>query len=150
MQMFGCFFIFSHNLCSTYHNASQQWRIQDFPEEGSSTPQGGANIQFCQNFPKNTWNQKNLEGAYVLCAPLDPPMLSVCQSEFLWEYNGVFPQVFQLNSMSKISSQNGSMIWPNVLQVNALSFNHQVTGTTYWIFKWIGIYVSVICQIHRI
>ena len=30
-----------------------QWRIQDFPEEGAPTPQGGgANIRFCQFSPK--------------------------------------------------------------------------------------------------
>ena len=29
-----------------------QWRIQDFPEEGAPTLQGGANIRFCQIFPK--------------------------------------------------------------------------------------------------
>ena len=30
----------------------EQWRIQDFPEEGAPTPQGGANVRFCQIFPK--------------------------------------------------------------------------------------------------
>ena len=29
-----------------------QWQIQDFPKEGVPTPQGGANIRFCQIFPK--------------------------------------------------------------------------------------------------
>ena len=29
-----------------------QWRIQDFLEEGAPTPQGDANIRFCQFFPK--------------------------------------------------------------------------------------------------
>ena len=38
-----------------------QWRIQDFPEEGAPTPQGGANIRFCQIFPKTAWNWKNLD-----------------------------------------------------------------------------------------
>ena len=38
-----------------------QWRIQDFPKEGAPTPQGGANIWFCQNFPKTAWNWKNLD-----------------------------------------------------------------------------------------
>ena len=31
---------------------NSQCRIQDFPEEGVPTPWGGANIQFCQIFPK--------------------------------------------------------------------------------------------------
>ena len=29
-----------------------QWQIQDFPEEGVPTLQGGPNIRFCQIFPK--------------------------------------------------------------------------------------------------
>ena len=34
-------------------NEYMQWRIQDFPEEGGPTLQGGgANIRFCQIFPK--------------------------------------------------------------------------------------------------
>ena len=40
---------------------SYQWRIQDFPKEGAPTLQGGANIRFCQNFPKTAWNWKNLD-----------------------------------------------------------------------------------------
>ena len=38
-----------------------QLRIQDFPEEGMPTVQGGANIRFCQIFPKTAWNWKNLD-----------------------------------------------------------------------------------------
>ena len=41
--------------------SSYQWRIQDFPEEGAQTLQGGANIWFCQIFPKTAWNWKNLD-----------------------------------------------------------------------------------------
>ena len=41
-------------------NYSMQWRIQDFPEEGAPTPQGGANIWFRHIFPKTAWNWKNL------------------------------------------------------------------------------------------
>ena len=33
-------------LVFTYFYA-MQWRIQNFPEEGAPTPQGGANIRFC-------------------------------------------------------------------------------------------------------
>ena len=53
-----------------------QWRIQDFPEEGAPTPQGGANIQFCQNLPKTGWNWKNLDpqGGASLAPALDPPL----------------------------------------------------------------------------
>ena len=43
------------------NSVPQQWRIQDFPEVGAPTPQGGANIRFCQNFPKTAWNWKNLD-----------------------------------------------------------------------------------------
>ena len=37
----------------------KQWRIQDFPEVGAPTLQRGANIEFCQNFPKT--KLKNLD-----------------------------------------------------------------------------------------
>ena len=59
---------------------NDQWRIQDFPEEGAPTPQGGANIRFCQNFPKTAWNWKNLDpqgGRASLTPPLDPPLIIV-------------------------------------------------------------------------
>ena len=44
----------------------QQWRIQDFPRGG------GANIQFCQNFPKNCMELKECGpgGASIL-----PPLV---------------------------------------------------------------------------
>ena len=38
--------------CVTEGWLGKQWRIQDFPEEGAPTLQGGANIRFCQIFPK--------------------------------------------------------------------------------------------------
>ena len=46
------------NMCC---GMSLQWRIQDFPEEGAPTPRGGANIRFCQIFPKTALNWKNLD-----------------------------------------------------------------------------------------
>ena len=54
--------------------APLQRRIQDFPRgRGTPTPQGmGANIRFCQIFPKTAWNQKNL-GVQRGCTPLAPP-----------------------------------------------------------------------------
>ena len=40
-------------------NCVVQWRSQDFPEVGTRTLlDGGANIQFCQNFPKNCMKLK--------------------------------------------------------------------------------------------
>ena len=61
-----------------------QWWIQDFPEEEAPTPRGGrgANIWFCQNFPKTAWNWKNLDprgggGGSVARAPSDPPLAYV-------------------------------------------------------------------------
>ena len=50
-----------------------QWRIQ----EGAPTPQGGANIWFCQYFPKTSWNWKNLDpqgGARPKFYYVDPPL----------------------------------------------------------------------------
>ena len=65
-----------------------QWRIQDFPEVRVPNPPGGANIRFCQIFPKTAWNWKNLDhgrGRASLATPLDPPMvtLSLCDIPLL-------------------------------------------------------------------
>ena len=35
-----------------------QWRIQDFPEEGAPTPQGGRQHTILPNFPKNCMKLK--------------------------------------------------------------------------------------------
>ena len=40
------------NIIKSTKQLGHQWRIQDFPEEGAPTPQGGANIRFCHIFPK--------------------------------------------------------------------------------------------------
>ena len=73
---------------SLLHCTTTQWRIQDFPEEGAPTPQGGANIRFCQNFPKTAWNWKNLDpqgrgSASLAPPPLDPP-LQLTNSTPVW------------------------------------------------------------------
>ena len=48
----------------------KQWRIQDFPEEGVPTPRrGGANIWFCQNFPKNCMKLKEFGPRGASLAP---------------------------------------------------------------------------------
>ena len=49
-----------------------QWRIQDFPEEGAPTPQGGANIRICRFFPKTAWNWKNLDPQGGRASPAPP------------------------------------------------------------------------------
>ena len=47
-----------------------QWQIQDFPEVGAPTPQGGANTRFCQNFPKNCMKLKEFgPGGGALAPP---------------------------------------------------------------------------------
>ena len=68
--------------------AGMQWRIQDFPEEGAPTSRGGANIQFCQNFPKTAWNWKNLDPrgrAHLKFYYVDPPL--VCKTLFTLTVN---------------------------------------------------------------
>ena len=46
------FSIISNLRYTTLAGTPFQWRIQDFPKVGAPTAQGGANIQFCQMFPK--------------------------------------------------------------------------------------------------
>ena len=68
------FSIISNLRYTTLPGTPFQWRIQDFPKVGAPTVQEGANIQFCQMFPKIAWNWKNLDPEGT---PLDSPMLSV-------------------------------------------------------------------------
>ena len=52
-----------------------QWRIQDFPEEGASTP-GGRQYTILPKFPKNCMKLKEFgPRGRVPCALLDPPLL---------------------------------------------------------------------------
>ena len=50
------------NFCSRYLHVFQmeikQWRIQDFPEEGAPTPQGGRQHTIFPNFSKNCMKSK--------------------------------------------------------------------------------------------
>ena len=48
-----------------------QWRIQDFPEGGAWTLQGGAWTR--QIFPKTAWNRKNLDAQGGGVRPSRPP-----------------------------------------------------------------------------
>ena len=55
-----------------------QWRIQDFPDGGAPTPEGGAPTYYLTNFSQKLHeNEENLTqrgGARVPAPPLDPPM----------------------------------------------------------------------------
>ena len=44
-----CFYHFYHN------RTGNQWRIQDFTEEGAPTPEGGLTYYFTNFFPKTAW-----------------------------------------------------------------------------------------------
>ena len=52
-----------------------QWRIQDFPEEGAPTPQGGRQHTILPNFPKNCMKLKEFgpPGGGGGERPLRPP-----------------------------------------------------------------------------
>ena len=59
-----------------------QWRIQGFRRgggggvRGESTPEGGTNLLFDQNFPKTAWKWKKFgpEWDMSLATPLDPQL----------------------------------------------------------------------------
>ena len=57
-----------------------QWRIQDFPEEGAPTPQGGRQHTILLNFRKNCMKLKEFGppggGAHPKFYYVDPPLLS--------------------------------------------------------------------------
>ena len=106
-----------------------QWRIQDVPEE---VPPGGANIQFCQNFLKTPWNQKNLYalGGGVACVPLrsanglvrkvggihrkSPLILQW----FLWPFSGVSLEMTDLKAHNPCyTPRNINLSWMSVSRV---------------------------------
>ena len=54
-----------------------QWRIQDFPEEGALTPKGGRQPVIWPIFPENCMRMKKFwagGGRASLAPPLDPPL----------------------------------------------------------------------------
>ena len=82
-----------------------QWRDPGFPRGGgaNSPGGGGANIRFCQNFPKTAWNWKNLDpqggGARPKFYYVDPPLTCLAVSHtnhytrmssvLVWGYNWI-------------------------------------------------------------
>ena len=58
---------------------SNQWRIQDFPEEGALTPKGGAPIYYLANFSRKLHENEEIlgqrGGARPSRPPLDPPLV---------------------------------------------------------------------------
>ena len=50
-----------------------QWRIQDFPEEGAPTPQGGRQHTILPKFPKNHMKSKEFGLPGGGARPLRPP-----------------------------------------------------------------------------
>ena len=52
-----------------------QWRIQDFPQEGTPSPEGGRQPIIWPIFPKNCMKMKKFRaGGTSLAPPLDPPL----------------------------------------------------------------------------
>ena len=70
-----------------------------FPQGGAPTPQGGANIPFCQIFPKTAWNWKNL-GARGGGRPCTPPKSAT----------GYPLLTAHIRSMGKVISSQASVI----------------------------------------
>ena len=52
----------------------KQWRIQDFPEEGAPTPQGGRQHTILPYFPKKLHEIERIWAGESLAPPLDPPL----------------------------------------------------------------------------
>ena len=63
---------------STRNPLQMQWRIQDFPEEGAPTPQGGAPTYDFAKFSQKLHEIERIwaprGGRASLAPPLDPPM----------------------------------------------------------------------------
>ena len=81
--------LLSANFCVCFSKIIEtQWRIQDFPEEGAPTPQGGRQHTILPNFPKNCMKLKEFGpqggGARPKFYYVDPPlelMVTECKSK---------------------------------------------------------------------
>ena len=73
-------FKFQVALTSALTIMGEQWRIQDFPEEGVPTPQGGAPTYDFAKFSQKLHEIERIwaprGGARPLHPPLDPPLVS--------------------------------------------------------------------------
>ena len=70
--------VFSTDLLRIKYLICSQWRIQDFPEEGAPTLQGGRQHTILPNFPKNCMKLKEFGpggGARPKFYYLDPPLV---------------------------------------------------------------------------
>ena len=84
----------------------QQWRIQDFPEEGAPTPRGGRQHTILPNFPKNCMKLKEFwpggEGAGARPPPLGT-YFPTCWSSPPVGYSSPPPDpTFPINSRRRI------------------------------------------------
>ena len=72
------FYTFNVFLLNVRRFSLNQWRIQDFPEEGAPTPRGGAPTYDFAKFLKNCMKLKEFgpPGGASLTPPLDPPLLT--------------------------------------------------------------------------
>ena len=76
---------------STTHTTTESAVVDPgFSWDGGTNPPGGANIRFCQSFPKTAWNWKNLDPSHPPPS-LDPPM--EC---YIYGYNSAHPQTFDM------------------------------------------------------
>ena len=58
------------------HRSRNQWRIQDFPEEGALTPKGGAPTYYLVNFSRKLHENEEILGQRGGARPSRPPLRS--------------------------------------------------------------------------
>ena len=76
---------------STKIFSSDQWRIQDFPEEGAPTPRGGGRQHtILSKFPKNCMKLKEFgpPGGRVPCAPLRSATGDITLNQYIHGMHG--------------------------------------------------------------
>ena len=106
---------------------SIQWRIQDFPEVGTPSLQGGANILFCQIFPKTAWNWKNLDPQGASFAlPYDLPMDNICPQWTIY---------CQVPSITDFFSKNSHFKTCNYLRPHPDGAHKSVKNTYIFVFN---------------
>ena len=114
-----------------------QWRIQDFPDGGAPTPEGGAPTYYLTNFSQKLHeNEENLTQRGGR-ASLRPPPRSA---------NAVDIWFVSVGNMWQITSNNSNHVWSNSaprLDINVIRNSEMFEGS----FK--GSFNSTLVSLHR-
>ena len=106
-------------------NVHNQWRIQDFPEEGAPTPRGGAPTYDFTKFSQKLHEIERIwapGGHASLAPPLDPPLITVTKwhPQYNFSAEPLLRYISAPRSASLALHRAVDVLWFNVLNVKGL------------------------------